>query len=299
MQLAFIGTGLMGLPMCERLLKAGHAMPVWNRTRSKAEPLAELGAIITDTPVEAVADADIVFVILERGSAVREVLFEKDVAKAAKSGTLFVDLSSISPAEAREHAAELAKHGHRILDAPVSGGPDGARSAQLAIMLGGDEDDFRMAEPYLNVMGRPTHVGPTGSGQLSKLANQMILSAAMSAVSEALLFVRANGIEPERVIQALKGGYADSRILQNHGRRMIAREFVPGGRADTFNKDLAAAFAAADEHNLNLPFTRLAFERFLELEKMGFGPCDFSAMALLTESKNPGARIGAGADKLP
>lgn len=299
MQLAFLGTGLMGFPMAGRLLDAGHAVAVWNRTRAKAEPLAGKGAAVADDPAEAARGADVVFLILERGASVREVLFERGAAEAAGPGTLFIDMSSISPDEARAHAARLSAMDRRHLDAPVSGGPDGARSGRLAIMVGGAEADFRRAEPLLKAMGRPTLVGEAGAGQLAKLANQMILSTTMSAVSEALLFARAHGIEPDRIIEALSGGYADSRVLQNHGRRMIEREFRPGGHVHTFVKDLGAAFAAADGRGLRLPHAGMVFERFRRLGETGRAQCDISSIALLAEAENPGVRIGEGVDRLP
>lgn len=299
MQLAFLGTGLMGFPMAGRLLDAGRAVAVWNRTRAKAEPLARRGAAVADDPAEAVRGADVVFIILERGASVREVLFARGAAEAAGPGTLFVDMSSISPDEAKAHAARLSAMGLGHLDAPVSGGPDGAESGRLAIMVGGAEADFRRAEPFLKTMGRPTLVGEAGAGQLAKLANQMILSTTMSVVSEALLFARANGVEPDRIIEALSGGYADSRVLQNHGRRMIERDFRPGGHVHTFVKDLGAAFAVADERKLRLPQAGMAFERFRRLGEAGRAQCDISAIALLAEGENPGVRIGEGADRLP
>ena len=298
MKIAFLGIGLMGAPMARRLLGAGHAVTAWNRTRSKADSLVSDGAVVADTPAEAVASADIVIAILENAAVVEDVLFARGAASAAKAGTLFVDMSSIAPERAREHAARLSEMGHRHMDAPVSGGPDGAELGTLAIMVGGRPADFDLAEPILSTMGRPTLVGTSGAGQFAKLTSQMIASTAMAAVAEAMLMARVEGIDPLRIREALAGGFADSRILQIHGKRMVERNFVPGGHVHTFLKDLTASRSIAASHELDLPVTKLAFELFQNLSKDA-AACDIAAMALEIERRNAPHRIGLEEDRLP
>lgn len=298
MQVAFLGIGLMGAPMARRLLRAGHRVTAWNRTRAKAEALLPDGAAVAGSPAEAVASARFVLSILENAPAVEDVLFSQGAARAAGAGTLFVDMSSIAPDRARDHAGRLAAIGHAHLDAPVSGGPEGAERGSLAIMAGGEAADYARAEPLLAAMGRPTLVGPSGAGQFAKLTSQMIASAALAAVAEALLLARAEGIDPLRIRAALAGGFADSRVLQLHGLRMVERDFVPGGHVHTFLKDLTAAQDIAAAHRLDLPLTRLAFDLFESLAGHA-AACDIAAMALEIERRNPPHRIGANCDKLP
>lgn len=182
-----LGIGMMGFPMARRLCEAGCAVSVWNRSRTKAERLLPFGARVADTPAQAVAQADIVITLLENGGVVEDVLFAQGAAQALRPGTLVVDMSSIQPRQAREHAARLLAQGVHHLDAPVSGGTVGAEQGTLAIMAGGEAADFERAHPLLELLGRPTHVGPHGAGQLAKLANQMIVGITIGAVAEALL----------------------------------------------------------------------------------------------------------------
>ena len=196
MHIALLGCGLMGQPMARRLMQAGHTLTVWNRTRSKAQALSPDGARVADSPALAVAQADIVITMLDNGDVVREVMFEphgpeataaRAAADAMRAGSLFIDMSSILPEQAQAHARELSARGVHALDAPVSGGTLGAQAGTLAIMVGGEHDHFEAAMPVLCAMGRPVHVGPAGSGQLAKLANQMIVGITIGAVAEALL----------------------------------------------------------------------------------------------------------------
>lgn len=298
MKIAFLGTGLMGAPMARRLLQAGYEVTAWNRTQSKAQALAADGATVADTPSEAARDANLVVAILENAPVVEQVFFAAGTADAAPRGTTFVDMSSIAPNFARDHAARLAAMGHAHIDAPVSGGPEGAALGSLAIMAGGNETDFQAVKPVLAAMGRPTLVGRSGAGQFAKLTSQMIASTAMAAVAEALLLARAESIDPLRIREALTGGFADSRILQIHGKRMVERDFVPGGHVHTFVKDLKAGRQIADAHELDLPVTALTFELFERLSENA-GACDIAAMALEIERRNTPLRIGEGRDKLP
>ncbi len=296
MKIAFLGIGLMGAPMARRLLKAGHELTVWNRTHAKAEALKPDGAVVAQSPADAVSRAELVISILENAPVVEDVLLSQGAARAAAPGTLFIDMSSIAPDRAREHAERLSESGHRHIDAPVSGGPDGAELGTLAIMAGGSAADYDEVKPVLEAMGRPTLVGPSGAGQFAKLTSQMIASTAMAAVAEALLMARAEGIDPLRIREALAGGFADSRVLQLHGKRMVERNFVPGGHVHTFVKDLTAARGIAESHQLDLPVTRLAFELFESLAKRA-ADCDISAMALEIEGRNWPHRIGHDCDR--
>ena len=255
----------MGGPMCSRLLHAGYGLSVWNRTRAKAEPLAAEGAIVADTAAECAERADIAFLMLENGGIVADVLFGQGVAAALRPGAIVVDMSSISPTEAISIADRLRARKVTFVDAPVSGGTIGATSGTLSIMVGGDADMLAKLRPFFETMGRPTLVGPTGSGQVAKLANQMIVASTIGAVAEALVFAARAGADAALVRQALKGEFADSRILDLHGARMIARSFVPGGRTTNQIKDLENASRAALEQGMELPFAGKALELFKQL----------------------------------
>jgi 2-hydroxy-3-oxopropionate reductase len=283
MRIAFLGIGLMGLPMARRLCEAGHEVHAWNRSRDKAERLAPFGATVHDTARAAVADAEIVVGMLENGEVVAQVLFAPDTgaAHAMKPGTLMVDMASIRPAQAREHAARLAALGVAQLDAPVSGGTGGAESGTLAIMAGGDAADFARALPLFAVFGRATHVGPAGAGQLAKLANQMIVGITIGAVAEALLLCEKGGADMAKVKEAIGGGFADSRILQVHGQRMVERDFVPRARMTVQLKDLRNALKTADEIGFQAPITTL-FES-LYADGIAHGLADLDHAGLFVE----------------
>ena len=282
---ALLGTGLMGAPMARRILASGYPLHVWNRTRSKAETLADDGAKVCGTAAEAVGDADIVITMLSDGSSVATLLFENGVAEAMKDGAVLIDMSSIRPDEAREHARRLNERGIDHLDAPVSGGTRGARDGTLAIMAGGGEDVFDQAKHVLETMGRPVRVGPSGTGQLAKLANQMIVAVTIGAVAEATLLAREGGADPSALRDALKGGFADSTILQQHGERMEHGDFEPGGQSRFQLKDLRNALDAAGE--LDLPLAAQVTDRFARLvDEMGRGETDHSALFLELLDRN-------------
>ncbi|MEI6661483.1 MAG: NAD(P)-dependent oxidoreductase, partial [Comamonadaceae bacterium] len=211
MRVAVLGLGLMGLPMARRLCQAGLEVHVWNRTISKAEVLLPLGATVHLTPAMAVAQANLTITMLEHGGVVESVVFEHGVAQAMRKDSLLVDMSSIEPAQAKDHAKRLQALNIRYLDAPVSGGTIGAEQGSLAIMAGGNVIDFETARPVLEHLGRSTLVGPTGCGQLAKLANQMIVGITIGAVAEALLLCEKGGADMAQVKAAITGGFADSR----------------------------------------------------------------------------------------
>jgi 2-hydroxy-3-oxopropionate reductase len=297
-RIAFLGIGLMGAPMAERLVAAGHDMILWNRTRAKAEAIA--GAHVAPTPARAAQDADVLVTMLETGPVVDAVLFGAHGAAAAlKRGALVIDMSSSPPPLARVHAERFAARGIGYLDAPVSGGVVGARAGTLAIMAGGSAADFARAKPIFEALGRPTLVGPAGSGQLAKCCNQAIVAITIGAVAEALLLAAVSGADPAAVREALLGGFADSRILQLHGKRMIERDFVPGGRARVQLKDQDTILAAAKATGLQLPLSECVTALYRDLVKYGGSDLDQNALLLQLERINAPARLGQAPDKFP
>ncbi len=296
---AVLGTGLMGAPMAANLLAAGHQVKVWNRTVAKTEPLIAQGARGAPSPVEAVAEAEAVITMLENGPVVTSVLFDSGAAERLRPGALVIDMSSIPPHTARDHAARLEAKGAAHLDAPVSGGTVGAEAATLAIMVGGRGGDFDRAQAIFAALGRATHVAPHGAGQTAKLANQIIVGVTIGAVAEALLLAAAGGADPAAVRKALSGGFADSRILELHGQRMIDRTFLPGGRSHIHLKDMNTILETAKELSLELPFSEAARALFRALVDGGGGDYDHSALLLELERRNAPARVGVASDTLP
>jgi len=295
--IALLGTGLMGAPMARRLIAAGARLSVWNRSRQKAEPLAADGAVVADTAAEAVVGADVVITMLSDGSAVSSVLLDDSMSGPLRAGAIVVDMSSISPTVAREIAAALSKRGIAFLDAPVSGGTKGAAEGTLAIMVGGDEQAFEAARPVFEAMGRPTRVGPTGAGQIAKLANQAIVGITIGAVAEALTMAAAGGADPAKVREALSGGFADSPIFKAHGERMLTRNFMPGGPVRMHLKDMKTVVEFAGE--LHLPLSRRTMEMFQAQLEAGHAEYDHSALLLEIERLNPGSRLGDRPDQAP
>ena len=286
MKIAILGIGLMGFPMGRRLCEAGYTVHVWNRTSNKAQRLAAAGAIVHETPTDAVRDADITITMLDNGSVVGRVLFDLGVAAAMKPGALLVDMSSIKPTEARDHAARLNERHIAYLDAPVSGGTIGAESGTLAIMAGGKTNSFEQALPVLTVFGRATHVGPIGAGQLTKLANQMIVGGTIGIVAEALLLCERGGANMAKVKEAITGGFADSRVLQVHGQRMVERDFTPRGRMSVQLKDLRNAQSTAQEIGYDAPITALFEQLYAQSLDHGLADLDQSGLFVELASRN-------------
>ncbi len=284
--IAFLGTGLMGAPMCQNLLSAGLPLTVWNRSLAKAEPLAKRGAVVADSPQSAVTDADVVITMLSDGPAVSAVMFEQGAADAIREGATHIDMSSIGADEAIEHAKRHAERGVRYLDSPVSGGTRGASAGELAIMAGGDAETFAAMQPVFAALGHATHVGPNGCGQLAKLANQIIVAITIGAVSEALILAGGGGADRAKVREALQGGFASSRILTEHGQRMVDRAFEPGGPAKFQLKDLHNALSAADRLELELPITKLLHGLFDAMVQSGKGDMDHSGLLTHLEALN-------------
>ncbi|MBB3522023.1 MULTISPECIES: NAD(P)-dependent oxidoreductase [Rhizobium] len=291
-RIAFLGTGLMGAPMARRLLGAGFAVTVWNRDRSKAEALAGDGAICAETPADAVSGADVVITMLTNAEAVKDVLFDRGAADAMTSAATVIDMSSIAPHFARDHAARLAERGIAHVDAPVSGGVVGADAGTLAIMAGGEKGVIDALADIFAPMGRVTRVGPSGAGQLAKLANQQIVAVTIGAVAEAMMLIAAGGGSPAAFRDAIRGGFAESRILDLHGKRMVDRQFTPGGSSSNQLKDLNAAMETANALSLTLPLTAAVHAEFGEFVANGNGEKDHSGLLLHLEEKNalPGGK---------
>ena len=284
---AVLGTGLMGGPMARNLAKAGYSVRAWNRSRAKAEPLAASGIAVCDNPVEAVTGAQFVITMLTDGAAVADVLFAQGAANAMQEGAILIDMSSIRPDQARDHHSRLAQMVIAQIDAPVSGGTRAAEAGTLAIMAGGDADTFALAKPVLEAMGRPVLVGPSGLGQLAKLANQAIVATMIGVVGEAMLLMEKGGGDPAKLREALKGGFADGIILQQHGERMTTGNFAPGGRSIVQLKDIDNILAAAGELDLTLPLTEMQRERFHRLcHELGGSELDHSALYLELLDRN-------------
>lgn len=275
----FIGTGTMGEPMARHLIKAGYPLRVWNRSPGKLIALIAEGAVPC-VDVRAVAQGITALVcMLSDGPTCDAVLFGPSGLIAAMTpGTTLVMMSSIPVETAVEQARRAAEHGIRYLDAPVSGGQSGAHNATLAIMVGGTEEDFAASTPLLDIMGHPVHVGPVGSGELAKLVNQMIVASTIATVAEALLLAEQGGADPSKVREALAGGFADSPILQQHGRRMIENHFTPGGAAKWQLKDTRTALAYAQLIGLSLPVASLVNSLFADMIQHGDGELDHSAL---------------------
>ncbi|WP_286173223.1 NAD(P)-dependent oxidoreductase [Duganella qianjiadongensis] len=293
--IAFLGIGLMGDPMVRRLLAAGHAVTVWNRTAAKAQPLAAAGATVAPDLASAVRGAGMVISMLEAGPIVGTVM--RDALPALAPHALWVDMSSTRQDEAQAFHALLSAQGRRFIDAPVSGGVGGAAAGTLAIMAGGTLADFDEATPVLQAMGRPTLVGPAGSGQVAKLCNQLIVGATINVVAEALLLAQAAGADPAAMRAAIRGGFAESKILDVHGQRMLERNFVAGGQVKTQLKDQQNILAAAQAAGLQLPITELVTQRYQSLVQT-VPQADHAAGLLGLEAINPGVRLGDAADRL-
>ncbi|OLO06744.1 2-hydroxy-3-oxopropionate reductase [Salinicola sp. MH3R3-1] len=274
-----LGTGIMGAPMASRLAAAGHRVRAWNRTPDKLIPLQQAGVEAVSSATAAARGADVVIVMLSAGPVCDEILLGDDGVIAAMSpDSILVVMSSIPVDTARHQATIAARHGIGYLDAPVSGGERGAIDGTLAIMAGGEAAVFDSCQTLLQNFGRPTHVGPAGSGQLAKLANQMIVANTIATVAEALLLAERGGADPAQVRMALMGGFADSTILKMHGQRMLEEDFAPGGAAKWQYKDTQTAIAEMNRLGLDLPVSRQADALFGDMLSHGDGELDHSGL---------------------
>ena len=284
--IAVLGIGLMGFPMGRRLCAAGYPVSAWNRSPEKAARLEPDGARVATSLAEAVAEADLVICLLENGEVVEDVLFAQGAANAMRPGTVVVDMSSIRPAQARDHAERLQALGIHHLDAPVSGGTVGAEAGTLAIMAGGDTEHVERVRPVLTQLGRLTHVGPHGAGQLAKLANQMIVGITIGAVAEALLLCERGGADSAKVREAIAGGFAESRVLQLHGQRMVERDFAKRAAVSVQLKDMRNALSTAESLGFDAPITGLFEQLFAQAVEHGLGDLDHSALFVELARRN-------------
>lgn len=255
-----------------------------------------LRAKVVDTPANAALDADIVITMLEAGPVVADVL--QQAMPGMKRGALVIDMSSTRQSEAQELHAKLAAKGIAFIDAPVSGGVVGAEAGTLAIMAGGSAADFSRAEPVLKIMGHTTLVGPAGCGQVAKLCNQLIVGGTLAIIAEALLLAQAGGADPAAVRTAIRGGFAESRILEVHGQRMLERNFMPGGQVKSQAKDMENVLIAASAAGVHLPVAELVTQTYRSILDI-LPNADQSAALLALERLNPGKRVGSVPDKLP
>ena len=277
-KIGFIGIGLMGLPMAKNLLKAGYELKAFNRTESKAEPLKEFGAEIASSIKDVVNGSDAVIAMLTDDKAIDDVMYSSDFLDNLKSDATVIDMSSVKPTTAIKHGNNLKSKNINYLDAPVSGGTIGAEEASLAIMVGGEQTVFDEVKDMLNKMGNPTLVGPLSSGQVSKLANQIIVGLTIGAVAEAVTLCEKAGANPNKMIKALSGGWADSKILQTHGKRMIDKDFTPKGRTSVHLKDMNNILECANSYNTHLPISNLVKEMYKSLVENGHGETDHSSL---------------------
>jgi 2-hydroxy-3-oxopropionate reductase len=277
-KISFIGIGLMGLPMAKKLLEAGYPLKAYNRTQAKSEKLKKYNAEIVKTIKEAVSGSDVIITMLTDDLAVDLVMKSSEFLDNLKSGSTVIDMSSVKPETAKFHGTNLKSKNINYLDAPVSGGTIGAEEATLAIMVGGEQNIFNDNLDILKTMGTPTLVGPLTSGQVSKLANQIIVGLTIGAVAEAVTLCERAGADPKKMIKAITGGWADSKILQTHGQRMIKKDFLPKGKTSTQLKDMNNILGCAKNTNLHLPISTLVKEMYNNLVKNGYGNDDHSSL---------------------
>jgi 2-hydroxy-3-oxopropionate reductase len=285
-KVGFIGLGIMGKPMAKNLMEAGYELVLYNRTLEKAEELAEDGAAeVAANPREVAESSEIIVTMLPDSPDVRNVVAGEDgVLEGIREGVLVVDMSTISPVVTEELAARVRERGASMLDAPVSGGDVGAIEGTLSIMVGGSEEDFERARPLFEVMGNTvTHVGPTGAGQVTKAANQVVVALTIEAVSEALVLGSKGGVAPEKILEVLSGGLAGNKVMEVKREKFLARDFEPGGKVEFHRKDLRIALEAGREYGVVLPVTALVcqmFEALLVRERSGW---DHAALLTFVE----------------
>jgi len=286
MNVGFIGIGLMGFPMSKNLLKSGYNLKAYNRSQDKADRLKEFGAEISTSIKEVVTNSDVVITMLTDDAAVEKVMSNDEFITNIKENATVIDMSSVSPVITKKYADILKEKKINYLDAPVSGGTIGAEDASLAIMVGGDEKTFKECYELLNILGNPTLVGPVTSGQISKLANQIIVGVTIGAVAEAVTLCEKSGTNPSKMIEALSGGWADSKILQTHGKRMIGKDFSPKGKTTTQLKDMTNIINAGKAVDTHLPISSLIKEMYQDLVADGHGNTDHSSLYNAIEKIN-------------
>ena len=286
-KVGFVGLGIMGRPMARNLMRAGHDLVVFNRSREKVEALEHEGAEAADSPSEVAQKCSVVITMLPGPPEVESVVAgENGLLAGAREGTLLVDMSTSSPALARDLASAARRRGARMLDAPVSGGDVGAEEGTLSIMVGGGEEDFEKAKPLFEVMGDTVvHVGEAGAGQVTKACNQIVVALVMEAVSEALVLGEKAGVEPRKILDVLSGGLAANRVMEVKREKFLSRDFSPGGKVEFHHKDLGIALATGREYGVVLPATALVDQMFAALMAKGRGRWDHSALISLLEHR--------------
>ena len=284
--IGFIGIGLMGFPMAKNLLKSDYRLKAFNRSQDKADRLKEFGAEVSVSIKEVVTNSDVIITMLTDDSAVEKVMGSDEFISNIKEGATVIDMSSVNPVITKKYAEILKQKNINYLDAPVSGGTIGAEEASLAIMVGGDEETFKNCYELLKKMGNPTLVGPVSSGQISKLANQIIVGVTIGAVAEAVTLCEKSGTNPIKMIEALSGGWADSKILQTHGKRMIDKDFTPKGKTTTQLKDMTNIINAGKAVQTHLPISSLIKEMYKDLVADGHGNTDHSSLYNAIEKIN-------------
>ncbi|MDC1273023.1 NAD(P)-dependent oxidoreductase [Pelagibacteraceae bacterium] len=284
--IGFIGIGLMGFPMAKNLLKSGYNLKAYNRSQDKSDRLKEFGAEISASIKEVVTNSDVIITMLTDDSAVEKVMGSNEFISNIKEGATVIDMSSVNPVITKKYAKILKEKNINYLDAPVSGGTIGAGEASLAIMVGGDEETFKECYDLLKILGNPTLVGPVSSGQISKLANQIIVGVTIGAVAEAVTLCEKSGTNPSKMIEALSGGWADSKILQTHGKRMINKDFTPKGKTTTQLKDMTNIINAGKAVETHLPISSLIKEMYKDLVTDGHGNTDHSSLYNAIEKIN-------------
>ena len=284
-RVGFIGLGIMGRPMAKNLMDAGYDLTVHNRSPQKAQELGEQGATVAESPKEIARNSDIIVTMLPGPPEVREIVAgEGGLLENSREGSLIVDMSTSSPVLARELARYAGERGVGMLDAPVSGGDVGAIEGTLSVMVGGEEADFERARPLFGAMGETvTHVGPTGAGQVTKAANQVVVALVIEAVSEALVLGSAGGVAPEKILEVLSGGLAANKVMEVKREKFLSREFEPGGKVEFHRKDLGIALAAGREYGVVLPVAAVVNQLFEALVAKGRGGWDHSALLSLVE----------------
>ena len=276
--IGFIGTGLMGLPMAKNILNSGFKLIAFNRSIEKLETLKKLDAQIATSVGNLVSNSQVIITMLTDDEAVDEVIGSKEFISNLKPGSTVIDMSSTKPITAIKHADNLKLKNIYFLDAPVSGGTIGAEEGSLAIMVGGDNSVYNNSKSILEVMGNPTLVGPIGSGQVSKLANQIVVGVTIGAVAEAITLCEKAGADPFKLIKAVSGGWADSKILQTHGKRMIDKDFSPKGKTSVHLKDMNNILECANHYSTHLPISNLVKEMYKNLVEQGHGDIDHSSL---------------------